>query len=236
MSQPGGAGRAAPPAAPTRLLVIGVLQDEVRAHQTARALDVWRRANRPLGIGPVAVVAHRASGTVDRRTMRVLHPGRTALLGLPVGWFAVGLPALGAAAVVAWALGSIVFGLAGLVGALSADQVTALVVTLTVGAAVLAFVFVGLVGGVLGMLIGLLVGFVHSRTRGISNAEVRRTAAILAPGSWAAVARSRPDTAPLVSQEMERLGAASGTRPAGPDVPQPAVTAPAPESQAARER
>jgi hypothetical protein len=229
MSQPTAVRRVTPPAAPSRLLVIGVVEDEVRAQQAARALDVWRRANRRLGIGPIAVVARRASGTVSSRTMHVLRPGSGALVGLLIGLLLFGLPAVGAAAAVAWAVGSALFGMLGLVGAVPASQVGTLVVILTIGAAMLAFVLVGLVGAVLGTLIGLLVGAIDSAARGISNAEVRRTVTLLAPGAWAAVARTPPTVAPIVSEELERLGAASGTRPAGPDVavPPPAVEAPA---------
>jgi hypothetical protein len=228
MSQPSAVRRATPPAAPSRLLVIGVVEDEVRAKQAAASLGVWRRANRQLGIGPIAIVGRRASGTTDSRTLRVLRPGPTALVGLLIGLFLFGLPAVGAAATVAWAVGSAIFGLAGLVGMVPASQVGTMVLILTIGASMLAFVLVGLFGAILGTLIGLLVGAIDSSARGISNAEVTRTVTVLAPGSWAAVARTPATVAPLVSQELERLGAASGTRPAGPDAPVPAVPEAAP--------
>jgi hypothetical protein len=217
----------APPAPPARLLVVGVMGDELRAQQVALALDVWRRANRPLGIGPVAVVARTASGTVGRRTIGVLRPGRGALTGLLIGLLLLGLPAAGAAAVAAWAVGSMVFGLVGLVAVIPGDQVGAMVLGVTVGSAMLAFVLVGLVGGLAGIVLGLLTGIVDSSARGISRAEVTRIATMLVPGSWAAVARTRTPAAPLVRQELERLGATASTRPTGPDVPSAAVPAPA---------
>src|SRR5215470_3536830 len=45
-------------------LVVGTFDDEVRAEQAVRALEVWRRANRGSGVTAVGVVARRASGTV----------------------------------------------------------------------------------------------------------------------------------------------------------------------------
>src|SRR5881628_2002781 len=44
-------------------LVVGVFEDEVRAEQAVRALEVWRGANRRFGVGPIGVVARHLSGS-----------------------------------------------------------------------------------------------------------------------------------------------------------------------------
>src|SRR5215470_1740315 len=138
------AGAPATTAGASQVLVIGVFEDEVRAEQAVRALEVWRRANRRLGVGPIAVVARRVSGTVMWRARGVLRAGRGALLGLLAGLVLFALPAAGAAWLAAWVLASVAFGLAGLIGAVPSDQVGGLVLATSAGAAGLAAVLSGL--------------------------------------------------------------------------------------------
>lgn len=186
--------------------MVGAFEDEVRAEQALRALDVWRRANGGLGLGAVGVVARRASGTTTARTWGVLRPGRSALVGLVVGVVLLALPAAGAAWLAAWVLATLVFGLAGLIGAIPADQTGTMAFAAAAGFALLVALFVGAVGAAIGCLIGVVVGLIDSRARGLSGTEVTRTCAALAPGAWATVARARPDAAGLVQAELTRLG------------------------------
>jgi len=211
-----------------RALVVGVFEDEVRAEQAVRALEVWRSANRRAGIGPLAVVARRVSGTVTWRARGVLRPGRGALIGLLVGVVLLALPAAGAAGLAAYVLGTIIFGLAGLVGAVPSSQVGGMVVAVTFGSAALAALFAGLVGGLLGCLVGLVVGLIDGQARGLSGSEVAQTATSLAPGAWAAVARAQAPAAPLVRDELARLGGAIAVEPEPlPAAAPPAAAAPA---------
>jgi len=200
-------------AAPRAALVIGVFEDEVRAEQALRALDVWRQANRRMGVGPIGVIARHVSGTITWRARGVLRARRGALIGFLVGLVLFALPAAGAAWLVAWVLGSIAFGLAGLIGVVPAAQVGMLVVAASLGASSLAALLSGLVGGVLGALVGLLAGLIDGQARGLQREEVSGTAAVLEPGAWATVARVRPGAEWLVRDELERLG---GTPPEWP--------------------
>ena len=196
------------PGPPTRPLVVGVFGDEVRAEQAVRALEVWRGANRRLGVGPIGVVARYVSGTVAWRARGVTRPRRGALIGLLAGLVLFALPTAGAVALAVWVLASVVFGVAGLFGAVPSDQVGGLATTVALLGAGLVGLLVGLVGALLGCLIGLLVGFIDSRARGLSRSEVAQTASALAPGAWAAVARVEPAAEPLVRDELTRLGGA----------------------------
>jgi hypothetical protein len=209
-------------------LVVGVFEDEVRAEQAVRALEVWRRANRAAGVGPIGVVARRVSGVVTWRARGVTRLRRGALVGLLAGLVLFALPAAGAAALAAWVLGSIVLGLAGLVGAVPAGDVGGLVVLMALASAALAGLLVGLVGAVIGCLVGLLVGVIDQQVRGLPRSQVGLAAAALTPGAWAAVARVQPVVEPLVRDELRRLGAA-------PAVLQEALT-PVPSVPASRGR
>jgi hypothetical protein len=222
-------------AAPRPALVVGVFEDEVRAEQAVRALEVWRGATGRLGVGPIAVVARRMSGAVTWRARGVTRPRRGALVGLLVGLALFALPAAGAAALAAWVLGSIVFGLAGLVGIVAASQVGTYLLIMVVGSVVLAGGLLGVVGAVLGCLVGLLVGLVDAQVRGLTRSEVARTATALTPGSWATVARVQVVAEPLVWDELTRLGAAPAVLRdallARPSTPTPAAPASPPAAE-----
>jgi hypothetical protein len=222
-----------------------VFDDEVRARQAMEALHVWRRANRPLRVSPIAIAGRRSSGATSCYTRGVLRPRRGALVGLLVGLVLLALPAAGAAAVVGWAIGSVVLGLGGLVGVVPGDQVGAMVLALTAGGAVLAALLAGALGALVGCLVGLFVGLVDTTARGLSHAESTRTFAVLDAGSWAAVARAQTSSAPEVRDELARLGAVAtieasatpgaptavaGTRP--PAVPSAAAPAPSTDGPA----
>jgi hypothetical protein len=202
------ADASATPKATTPALVIGVFGDEVRAEQAARALEVWRHANRRLGIGPVAVVARHVSGTVTWRIRGVVRPRRGALVGLLTGIVLFALPAAGAAALATWVVGSLVLGLAGLVGFVSSGQAGWMVLLMTLGGAGIAAVLAAVIGAALGALVGLVVGMIDARARGLDRSEVTRIAATLDPGGWAAAMRAQPDVRWLVGEELTRLGGA----------------------------
>jgi hypothetical protein len=204
-----------------RVLVVSVFEDEVRAEQAVRAIEVWRRANRRSGLGPIGVVGRRVSGTTTWRARGVLAPGRATLVGLVVGFVLLALPAAGAASLAAYVLGSIAFGLAGLVGLVPGSQVGTLVLAVTLGAAGVAALFAGLLGALVGCLVGLLVAFIHREVRGLSRQEVTRTAAALGPGAWATVARAQASVAPLVGDELGRLGGALAELPEPAGTPEP---------------
>jgi len=206
-------------------IVIGVFGDEVRAEQAVRALEVWRKANRGLGVGPIGVVARSVSGTTTWRSRGVTSTGRAVVRGLAVGLVLFGLPAAGAAALAAWAVGSIGFGLAGLVGAVPASNVGGLVLAVMLGAAIIVGVLVGLVGALIGCLVGLVVGVIDGQVRGLTRAEVLSTTEALTPGAWATVARVQFTAEPLVRDELARLGAA-------PVVERASLPAEAPPAQA----
>src|SRR5215470_11883295 len=104
------AGAPATTAGASQVLVIGVFEDEVRAEQAVRALEVWRRANRAMGVGPIGVVARRVSGTVTWRARGVIRPRRGVVIGLLAGLVLFALPAAGAAWLAAWVLANIIFG------------------------------------------------------------------------------------------------------------------------------
>src|SRR5215471_14543205 len=227
-------------------IVIGVYGDAVRAEQAVRALEVWRKANRGLGVGPIGVVGRGVSGTTTWRSWGVTRTGKAVVRGLLAGLFLFGLPAAGAAALAAWVLGSLAFGLAGLIGAVPADRVGGLVLVLMVGAAMIVGVLVGLVGAAIGCLVGLLVGVIDGQVRGLTRAEVLSTTTALSPGDWATVARVQLPAEPLVRDELARLGAsqvverASLPEPAPEPAPAEGTPAPAegqppalPEGQAA---
>jgi len=212
-------------------LVIGVFGDEVRAEQAVSALEVWRKANSGLGVGPIGVVARGVSGTTTWRSRGVIRTGRAVLRGLLIGLFLFGLPAAGAAALAAWAFGSLGLGLAGLIGIIPASNVGGLVVAVTFGAALLVGILVGLFGAVLGCLVGWLVGVIDAQVRGLTRAEAASTTAALPPGAWATVARVQFAAQPLVRDELARLGAAPVVEreplPAAPPAPPlPADTSP----------
>src|SRR5207253_9292767 len=176
----------------------------VRAVQAVEGLQVWRRARRELQVSPMAVAGRRSSGSTTFRTLGVLRPRRGALVGLLAGLVLLALPAAGAAGFVGWALGSVVFGLGGLIGMVPSDQVGAMVLELTAGSAALAALLAGAVGALVGCLVGLVAGLIDTAARGLSHAESARTLAMLDAGSWAAVARAQGASAGPVRDELAR--------------------------------
>jgi hypothetical protein len=221
-------------------IVIGIYGDSVRAEQAVRALEVWRKANRGLGVGPIGVVGRGVSGTTTWRSWGVTRTGKAVVRGLLAGLFLFGLPAAGAAALAAWVLGSLAFGLAGLIGVVPADRVGGLVLVAMVGAAILVGVLVGLIGAAIGCLVGLLVGVIDGQVRGLTRAEVLSTTTALPPGSWATVARVQLPAEPLVRDELARLGASRVVERAslpelvpfaGPPAPLPEGQSPAPQAE-----
>lgn len=196
-----------------KLAVSRVYDDELRAEQAAQALRVWARAQRGLGVAPVAVMARKLSGATTYHPLRIARPGRAALYGLFTGLVLFGLPAAGAAWLAAWAVGNIVFGLAGLIGAVPSSQVGTLVMVASLGAALLAALVSGSIGVMLGAGIGALVGLIDSAARGFSGSERSRFCSGITPGTAAVVARTSAAAAPLVDGELERLG---GQPPAVP--------------------
>jgi len=188
------------PAPLPRLLVVGVFDDE--------ALHVWRRANPRLGVGPIAMVGRTASGATNSRTRGVLTPRRGAAWGAVIGVIVHALPAAGAAGLVGWLVGTLAFGLTGLVGATPGNQSGMLAVIAGGGSAFTAAVLLGVVGAVLGGLVGLVVGLIDTAARGMGRTETAATLAALDPGSWATMARAAPPASSLVRQELARLGGA----------------------------
>ncbi len=223
---------------PVQLLVIGRFDDEVRARQAIEAFQVWRRANRHLGVSPIAVAGRRASGATSCQTRGVLRPRQGTLIGLVIGVILLALPAAGAAALVGWTLGSLIFGLAGLVGAIPSGQVGVMVLGLTAGSAALAALLAGIMGAILGGLVGLIVGAIDVSARSLSRSETARALATLSAGSWAVVARAEPGVTRLVRDELARLGAdpsielpplqgrSAPTNLSGSQAPSPPATSP----------
>jgi hypothetical protein len=198
----------ASPAPLPRLLVVGVFDDEVRARQAQEALHVWRRANPRLGVGPIAMVGRTSSGATTSRTRGVLTPRRGVRWGAVIGVIVLALPAAGAAGLIGWLLGTLAFGVTGLVGATPGSQSGVLALVAGGGSAFAAAVLLGVVGAILGGLVGLVVGLIDTAARGMGRTETAITLAALNPGSWATMARVPPPAAPLVRQELARLGGA----------------------------
>jgi hypothetical protein len=231
----------ASPAPLPRLLVVGVFDGEVRARQAQEALHVWRRANPRLGVGPIAMVGRTSSGETSSRTRGVVSPRRGAGWGAVIGVIVHALPAAGGAGLLAWLLGTLLFGLTGLVGATPGSSSGVLALVAGGGAAFTAAVLLGVVGAILGALVGLVVGLIDTAARGMGRTEIAATLAGLSPGSWATMARAVPPAATLVREELVRLGgapayewvptqqalAAPATLPAPPAAAAPAVEEPA---------
>jgi hypothetical protein len=189
-----------------QVVTAGVFEDEVRAEQAAASLRTWARANRELHVRPPCVVAVRISGSMALHRLNRVHGRSGAIGGLVVGAVLLGLPAAGAAALVGWVAGSVVFGLAGLIGVVSDGQAGALVTASTFLAGGLAALVAGLLGGALGLLIGWLVGLVVNRTRGWTGADAALARARLTPGTAAVLVRAPGVVAPALESELTRLG------------------------------
>lgn len=212
------------------MVVMGVLDDGVRAEETIRAIEVWRRANRRIGIGPIGVMVRSVSGAVGSRPYGVIKVEQGAVRGLVVGFFVFALPAAGAAAIAGYVLGSIVFGLAGLVGIVPSGQTAIMTLGLTGIAALLAALLVGLLGLLVGLAVGALVGFIDGTARGFTRSEVSRSLERLDPGRWGVAVRAPVSAEPLVREELARLGSEpvigiARPAPAGPVAP-PETSAP----------
>lgn len=204
-----------------KLAVSRVYDDELRAEQAAQALRVWARAQRGLGVAPVAVMARKVSGATTYHLLRIAQPRRAAVYGLLTGLVLFALPAAGAAGLAAWALGSIVFGLAGLIGVVPSSQVGTMVFVASLGAALLAALLSGSIGVMLGAGIGALVGLIDSAARGFSGSERSRFWSGITPGTAAVVARTSAAAAPLVDGELARLGGQPAAVGASPDARKP---------------
>src|SRR5579884_154708 len=133
-------------------------------------------------------------------------------------------PAAGAAGLAMWALGSVVFGLFGLIGVVPSGQVGSLTLTATVVGAALAALLSGAVGALIGCLVGLLWGLVDVNLHGLGRTEVSRTLALLPPGSAATIVQTASPSAPLVTEELARLGGVEVAESATPGVETPATT------------
>lgn len=197
---------AATPSPP--VMVVGVFDDQVRARQALEALQVWRRANPRLGVGPIGLAGRHHSGATTYRTRGVLRPRRGARWGLLTGLILLALPAAGAAGLVGWLFGTIVFGLTGLVGITPGSQSGSMAIIAGLASAFLAALVAGVLGAIAGCLVGLLVGLIDDTARGPSRSDTGVILSSLPPGSWATLARSQPPAAPLVRDELARLGAA----------------------------
>jgi hypothetical protein len=189
-----------------QIATAGVFDDELRAEQAAASLKIWGRSNRELHLGPPCVVALRPSGSMSLHRLNRLHGRSGAVGGLVFGAVLFGLPAAGAAALIGWVLGNVVFGLAGLIGIVS-DSGT-LVTLSTFAIAALAALVAGLLGGALGLLIGWLAGLIANRVRGWTSPQVALVRSRLTPGTAAVLLRAPAESAPAVTSELARLGGA----------------------------
>ncbi len=168
-------------------------------------MEVWRRANHVFRISPAAVLAKGISKSVTY-TPQHLRVGGAVVRGLVVGVVLFALPAAGAAAVVAFAISTLILGVLGLIGVLGGGEVSALQLALTVAAAFLAALFAGIVGAALGCLVGLLVGVINDDARGFSQLRRAATADVLPVGAAAAILWCDPLAVGAVKDELRRLG------------------------------
>jgi hypothetical protein len=116
------------------------------------------------------------------------------------------LPAAGAAALVAFVLSSVVFGMLGLIGAVGDAQASFLELLVTVGAAFLAALFLGAVGAGIGCLVGLVVGLINDRARGFDDTRRTDVARGLKTGASAVLLWSGPFNTQVLEDELRRLG------------------------------
>jgi uncharacterized membrane protein len=189
----------------SRVLVVAAYPDQVQAEETARALEAWRRANRSLGLSPAAVLVKRPSNTLAYHPHH-LRAGRATVRGLWIGLALLALPAAGAAALVAFALSSVVFGLLGLIGAVGDAQASFLQLLVTVGAAFLGALILGAVGAGIGCLVGLIVGLINDRARGFADTRRTEVARGLKTGASAVLLWSGPFNTQVLEDELRRLG------------------------------
>lgn len=189
----------------TRVLVAAAFPDRVQAEEAARALEAWRRFNRSLHLAPAAVLVKRESNTLAYHPQHA-RPGRAAVRGLFAGLVLFALPAAGAAGLAAFVLSAVLFGLLGLIGAVSGDQASFLQLVATLGAAFLFALVVGALGAGIGCVVGLIVGLINDRARGF--ADTRRTAVArgLKSGASAVLLWSGPLDTQVLEDELRRLG------------------------------
>jgi hypothetical protein len=189
----------------SRVLVAAAYPDQVQAEETARALEAWRRANRSLGLGPAAVLVKRPSNTLAYHPHH-MRAGRATVRGLWIGLVLLALPAAGAAALVAFALSSVVFGLLGLIGGIGDAQASFLELLVTLGAAFLGALILGAFGAGVGCLVGLVVGLINDRARGFADTRRTDVARGLKTGASAVLLWSRPFDTQVLENELRRLG------------------------------
>ena len=187
-------------------VVIAGFDDTLRAEQAARATDLWRSANRTLPIGPIIVVGRTVSGSVAVNARGVVRPRAGARVGFLIGSVVAGLPASGIAGFLAWLLGSVLTALLSLVGLIGGATATIITLAIAVGGAVVGGLAVGLLGGLVGAGIGAVVGLIHSRTRGFTRSQMGALAADVAAGDAIVAVSAGVMTAPLVTDELLRLG------------------------------
>lgn len=203
--------------------VAAVFDDELRAEQAAAAMSVWREAHRELTASPPCLVVRRSSGAVHIHRFNRLHGRNGAVTGLVVGAALFGLPTAGAAAQTVWLLSTLVLAFAQLVGWVSSAQAATMIYGATLSAAILAALILGALGAGFGALLGWLLGLTVNELLGWPRARLAPLFARLTPGMSVVLLRSVPETAPIVVDELERLGGQ----------PRPDLLAPPPAEPAA---
>jgi uncharacterized membrane protein len=186
--------------------VVVEFDDVLRAKQAAYATGVWRTANPTLPVGPITVVKKTASGAVGVETSGVVRPRAGARTGFLIGALVAALPAAGIGGFVGWLLGALITALLTLTGLIPDSAATPITLAVGVGFAVLSAILVGLVGGLIGMGVGALVGWLESRSAGLTDDDIGPVAAELRPNDAMVVVKVSPPTAPLVTEELSRLG------------------------------
>lgn len=191
---------------PASALVVVGFDDLVRAEQAARAADFWRRANGSLPIGAIAVVGRTLSGSVAVETRGVLRPRTGARTGFFIGFFLIGLPVAGIAGFIGWLLGAVVTGLLSLTGLIEGDAATLAAIGVAVGFAVVGGLLSGLLGGLVGAVIGAVIGLIDYQMRGFSGSQMGAMAADVPAGNAVVAVNAGLSTAPLITDELLRLG------------------------------
>jgi uncharacterized membrane protein len=199
----------------SRVLVAAAYPDQVQAEEAARALEPWRRANPSLGLGPAAVLVKRPSKTLAYHPQH-LGPGGATVRGLWIGLVLFALPAAGAAALVAFLLGTLVVGLLGLIGAVEGGSASFLRLVMIILAVFLAALISGALGAGIGSLVGLVVGLVNDRARGFADTRRNDVARGLKAGASAVLLWSGPFNTQVLEDELRRLGGEPRTLWPGP--------------------
>jgi hypothetical protein len=187
-------------------VIVVSFDDLVRAEQAARATDYWRQANPSLPIGPITVVGRTPSGSVAVSTSGVIRPRSGARQGFWVGLILIGLPAAGIAGFVGWILAAVLTSLLSLTGLVNDDVASFITFAVAVGFAVVVGLVLGLLGGLVGACVGALIGLADSRLRGFPPSEVGSMASHVSAGNAIVAVSAGAATAPIVTDELLRLG------------------------------